>query len=96
MISLEKKEEDGFLYSGNCTKCIPNGKGIMYNGLGNKSLEGTFKGGALHGMGISYYDDGSKLYEGNFEFSKANGFGTEYRGGGKIKEGNFKDSVLHG
>ena len=49
MISLEKKGEDGFLFSGKVTKCIPNGKGIRYTGRGIKYLEGTFEGGALHG-----------------------------------------------
>ncbi|MCU0433134.1 MAG: tetratricopeptide repeat protein [Bacteroidia bacterium] len=92
-----------YSYNGTDGKLVPrksvrNGNGdiLAYFANGNKSIEGKFENGYLHGAWKEYYASGAVFQEENFEYGDYDGVQKIFYANGKLMElRSFKAGFQH-
>ena len=88
----KEKNTNNFIYIGEWTNDMREGKGTYYNPITNEKYEGEFKNGKAEGKGIFYYNNGD-IYEGEFKNWNKEGFGIYFYNNGDRYEGFFQNGI---
>ena len=88
----KESNTNNFIYIGEWTNDMREGKGTYYNPITKEKYEGEFKNGKAEGKGIFYYNNGD-IYKGEFKNWNKEGFGIYFYHNGDRYMGLFKNGI---